>query len=79
MSFTEANITNISNDGFDLALLGSLTNIGPLDAQITFTEPLTITWNDNKIAEIDVPDGELPSSFRYLGRRLKFFFSLRRG
>lgn len=63
VSFTEANITNISNDGFDLALLGSLTNIGPLDAQITFTEPLTITWNDNKIAEIDVPDGELPSSF----------------
>ncbi|KAL1735691.1 hypothetical protein EV714DRAFT_280260 [Schizophyllum commune] len=56
VSFTEANITNISNDGFDLALLGSLTNIGPLDAQITFTEPLTITWNDNKIAEIDVPD-----------------------
>ncbi|KAL1743139.1 hypothetical protein HDZ31DRAFT_83635 [Schizophyllum fasciatum] len=56
VSFTQANITNISNDGFDLALFGSLTNIGPLDAQITFTEPLTITWNDAQIAEIEVPE-----------------------
>jgi hypothetical protein len=31
---------NISNEGFDLQLKGSLTNAGPLDALITFTEPL---------------------------------------
>lgn len=57
LSFTEANITsvwasshdviahkqhsNISNDGFDLNLQGSLINVGPLDALIEFVEPLT--------------------------------------
>lgn len=32
--------SDISNDGFELELEGSLTNIGPLDAQIQFTEPV---------------------------------------
>ncbi|KAH7888371.1 hypothetical protein F5I97DRAFT_2002257 [Phlebopus sp. FC_14] len=40
MAFSEANITNISNDGFDLSLQGSLTNVGPLDALIEFVEPV---------------------------------------
>jgi hypothetical protein len=31
---------NISDGGFDLSLAGALTGIGPLDAVITFTEPL---------------------------------------
>ena len=31
---------NISDGGFDLSLAGALTDIGPLDAAITFTEPL---------------------------------------
>ena len=31
---------NLSNDGFDLALKGSLTGTGPLDALITFVEPV---------------------------------------
>lgn len=56
VSFTQANITNLSNDGFDLTLLGALTNIGPLDAQITFTKPLTVTWNGADIADITVPE-----------------------
>jgi len=33
LKFTAGNITNLSNGVFDLALLGSLTNIGPLDAR----------------------------------------------
>jgi len=40
LQFTEANITNISDDGFDLSLVGSLTGTGPLDALIEFTEPV---------------------------------------
>ncbi|CAA7259257.1 unnamed protein product [Cyclocybe aegerita] len=52
LSFSESIITNISNDGFDLALKGSLTNIGPLDAVISFPEPVTVTWEGKDIAQI---------------------------
>ncbi|ESK92921.1 hypothetical protein Moror_8994 [Moniliophthora roreri MCA 2997] len=55
LKFSEANITSLSDDGFDLALRGSLTNAGPLDAQIEFTEPLTVHWQDNVIATINLP------------------------
>ncbi|KAF5386260.1 hypothetical protein D9615_002421 [Tricholomella constricta] len=55
LKFTEANITNISDSGFDLSLAGSLTNIGPLDASIDFTEPLTVTWQGKDIATISLP------------------------
>jgi len=52
LKFTEANITNISNTGFDLSLAGSLTGVGPLDALIEFTEPVTVTWQGQDIAMI---------------------------
>ncbi|THV03542.1 hypothetical protein K435DRAFT_962414 [Dendrothele bispora CBS 962.96] len=55
LKFDSANITNISNDGFDLALHGSLTNTGPLDANIEFTEPVVVTWQGNNIASIELP------------------------
>ncbi|KAK1218918.1 hypothetical protein PQX77_018360 [Marasmius sp. AFHP31] len=55
LSFSEAIITNVANDGFDLALKGSLTNTGPLDAQITFTEPLVVTWEGSNIATVALP------------------------
>ncbi|KAH8119480.1 hypothetical protein DFH11DRAFT_1722990 [Phellopilus nigrolimitatus] len=55
LTFTEANITNISNDGFDLALKGSLTGTGPLDAEITFVEPVTVNWEGQDIATISLP------------------------
>ncbi|TFY74322.1 hypothetical protein EWM64_g9690, partial [Hericium alpestre] len=55
LKFNEANITNLVNDGFDLALRGSLTNTGPLDAEIAFVKPVTVTWNGNDIAEITLP------------------------
>ncbi|KIK99094.1 hypothetical protein PAXRUDRAFT_30734 [Paxillus rubicundulus Ve08.2h10] len=55
LAFSEANITNISDDGFDLTLQGSLTNVGPLDALIEFVEPLTVTWQGNDIATILLP------------------------
>ncbi|KAH7915074.1 hypothetical protein BJ138DRAFT_1122997 [Hygrophoropsis aurantiaca] len=55
LAFTEANITNISNDGFDLSLQGSLTNVGPLDALIEFVEPVIVTWQGQDIATISLP------------------------
>ncbi|KAF9451269.1 hypothetical protein P691DRAFT_757432 [Macrolepiota fuliginosa MF-IS2] len=55
LAFKEADITNISNDGFDLSLKGSLTNVGPLDALIEFVEPLTVTWQGKAIAQISLP------------------------
>jgi hypothetical protein len=55
LKFTEANITNISDEGFDLSLKGSLTNVGPLDAEITFVDPVKVTWQGHDIAEIVLP------------------------
>ncbi|KAJ6593726.1 hypothetical protein B0H19DRAFT_32612 [Mycena capillaripes] len=55
LAFTEANITNLSDDGFDLSLRGSLTNIGPLDALIDFPEPLSVAWQGQTIAQIALP------------------------
>jgi hypothetical protein len=55
LKFTQANITNLSEGGFDLALVGSLTNIGPLDAKISFPEPVVISWQGNDIATITLP------------------------
>ncbi|CDO73852.1 hypothetical protein BN946_scf185016.g9 [Trametes cinnabarina] len=55
LTFSAANITDISDQGFDLALKGALTGTGPLDAQITFTEPVTVTWDGSDIATIALP------------------------
>ncbi|KAI9463679.1 hypothetical protein BJY52DRAFT_1404720 [Lactarius psammicola] len=55
LTFSAANITNLSNGGFDLALRGALTNIGPLDALIEFEEPVTVTWQGHDIATIALP------------------------
>ncbi|KAK0241921.1 hypothetical protein EDD85DRAFT_820884 [Armillaria nabsnona] len=54
LQFTEADISNISNDGLNLSLRGSLTGTGPLDALITFTEPVTVNWDGQDIALIDL-------------------------
>ncbi|KAL5507074.1 hypothetical protein ACEPAH_6530 [Sanghuangporus vaninii] len=55
LSFNQANITNLSNEGFDLGLRGSLTGTGPLDAEITFVDPVVVTWNGQSIATITLP------------------------
>ncbi|KAF9484474.1 hypothetical protein BDN70DRAFT_872495 [Pholiota conissans] len=55
LSFSEADLTNLSNEGFDLSLKGSLTNIGPLDALITFIDPLNVNWQGKDIATISLP------------------------
>ncbi|EJD03283.1 uncharacterized protein FOMMEDRAFT_168292 [Fomitiporia mediterranea MF3/22] len=55
LTFSQANITNIANEGFDLGLKGSLTGTGPLDAEITFVEPVNVNWNGHDIATISLP------------------------
>ncbi|KAI0631497.1 hypothetical protein C8Q77DRAFT_1218963 [Trametes polyzona] len=55
LTFDAANITDLSDDGFNLSLKGALTGTGPLDAEITFVEPVTVTWNGNDIAAIFLP------------------------
>ncbi|EIW52711.1 uncharacterized protein TRAVEDRAFT_134842 [Trametes versicolor FP-101664 SS1] len=55
LTFDAANITNLSDGGFDLSLKGALTGTGPLDAEITFVDPVTVTWNGNDIASIALP------------------------
>ncbi|KAH8979124.1 hypothetical protein EDB92DRAFT_1821158 [Lactarius akahatsu] len=55
LTFSAANITNLSDGGFDLALRGALTNIGPLDALIEFEEPVIVTWQGHDIATIGLP------------------------
>ncbi|CAD6924941.1 unnamed protein product [Tilletia controversa] len=55
LSFSQANLTQLTDDGFEVSLLGSLLNTGPLDAYIEFQEPVTVTWQGRKIATIDLP------------------------
>ncbi|CDR88214.1 uncharacterized protein SPSC_03875 [Sporisorium scitamineum] len=50
-----ANITSVTNSGFDVSLSGSLTGTGPFDALIEFTEPLTVTWQGRNIAQLTLP------------------------
>ncbi|SPO24995.1 probable conserved hypothetical Ustilago-specific protein [Ustilago trichophora] len=50
-----ANITGVTNTGFDVSLSGSLTGTGPFDALIEFTEPLTVTWQGKNIAKLSLP------------------------
>ncbi|KIJ38952.1 hypothetical protein M422DRAFT_258368 [Sphaerobolus stellatus SS14] len=55
LSFDVANITNISDEGFDISLHGSLLDTGPLDALITFVDPLNVNWQGKDIATIVLP------------------------
>lgn len=50
-----ANITGVTNDGFDVSLSGSLTGSGPFDALIEFTEPLNVAWQGRNIAKLSLP------------------------
>jgi len=55
LTFIQANITNLSDEGFDLSLAGSMTNIGPLDAKISFPEPVVVSWQGYDIATLTLP------------------------
>lgn len=41
---TDGRDRDITNEGFQLSLQGSLTNVGPLDALIEFVDPVTYVF-----------------------------------
>ena len=47
--------SGITDTGFALSLQGSLLGTGPLDAYITFPQPLTVTYAGYNIATISLP------------------------
>ena len=55
LSFSMANITRVTNEGFDVALQGQLLNAGPFDAQIEFPDGVIVNWEGNDIAKIHLP------------------------
>ncbi|WFC96531.1 hypothetical protein MBRA1_003192 [Malassezia brasiliensis] len=55
LSFSMTNITKVRDDGFHLDLQGQLLNTGPFDAQIEFPEGVSVTWEGQSIATIQLP------------------------
>ncbi|KAK0522484.1 hypothetical protein OC834_006266 [Tilletia horrida] len=55
LSFSLANATNLTDEGFDVSLQGSVTDSGPFDAFIEFIDPLTVIWQGTPIATIALP------------------------
>lgn len=55
LSFSVANATKLTDDGFDVALQGQLLNTGPFDALIEFPGGLTVTWSGKDIATVHLP------------------------
>ncbi|KAE8246427.1 hypothetical protein A4X13_0g5797 [Tilletia indica] len=52
LSFSLANLTQLTDKGFEVSLVGSLTNAGPTQAYIEFLDPVVITWEGQNIATI---------------------------
>ncbi|CAD6973942.1 unnamed protein product [Tilletia controversa] len=55
LSFSLANATDLTDDGFVVSLSGSVSDAGPFDALIEFLEPLTVIWQGSAIATIQLP------------------------
>ena len=55
LSFSMTNISKLRDDGFHLDLQGQLLNTGPFDAQIEFPEGVSVTWEGQSIATIQLP------------------------
>ncbi|BGP44010.1 hypothetical protein JCM10449v2_008067 [Rhodotorula kratochvilovae] len=55
LTFTGGNVTDITDNGFKVALTGSLLNAGPFDALIEFPEGVDVLFQNNRIANIELP------------------------
>lgn len=53
--FTQANATNLVNEGFDVSLVGSLLTDAPADAYISFPDGILVDWQGSQIATIFLP------------------------
>ncbi|GJN94719.1 hypothetical protein Rhopal_007810-T1 [Rhodotorula paludigena] len=56
LSFTGGNVTDITDEGFKVALTGSLVNAGPFDALISFPAGVNVFFQGAQIAVIELPD-----------------------
>ncbi|SCV70806.1 BQ2448_3568 [Microbotryum intermedium] len=56
LAFSSGEVDNITDNGFSVALKGSLTNAGPFDALISFPEGVQVIFQGNYIADIALPD-----------------------
>ena len=55
LAFSQANATQLTDQGFMASLRGSLATNAPANALIEFTEPVQIAWQGRNIAEISLP------------------------
>ncbi|KAL8279026.1 hypothetical protein RQP46_008484 [Phenoliferia psychrophenolica] len=55
LSFSSGFVNNVTDKGFTVDLVGSLLNVGPLDALIEFPEGVKVFWQGNHIADISLP------------------------
>ncbi|GAA6027071.1 hypothetical protein JCM8097_006088 [Rhodosporidiobolus ruineniae] len=62
LSFSGGNVTDITDEGFKVALAGSLLNAGPFDALIEFPDGVDVYFQNGKIANIDLPSICSPGS-----------------
>lgn len=62
LSVATADVTDITDSGFNAALQGSLLNTGPFDALISFPNGVDVIFMGNKIATIALPPICAPGS-----------------
>ncbi len=55
LQFSQANATSFTDQGFMVALRGSLGTNAPTNALIEFPEPIQVVWQGRNIAEISLP------------------------
>ncbi|GAA5969858.1 hypothetical protein JCM21900_004182 [Sporobolomyces salmonicolor] len=55
LAFSGGNVTDITDNGFKVALTGSLTDAGPFDALIVFPNGADVYFEGGKIANLQIP------------------------
>ncbi|KAM0750211.1 hypothetical protein T439DRAFT_247618 [Meredithblackwellia eburnea MCA 4105] len=55
LTFTQGLVTNVTDNGFTVALTGSLLDAGPFDASIEFPNGVDVIWDGSMIATIALP------------------------
>lgn len=55
LTFTQADLFNLRKDNFDIHLVGSLSNAGPVDAAISTPKPLSVLYNGKHIGDLTLP------------------------
>ncbi|KAH8925300.1 hypothetical protein BT69DRAFT_1216651 [Atractiella rhizophila] len=56
LQFSQANISQVTDDGFQVDSCSHSCCSGPFDALISFPKPVTVSWEGSNIATITLPD-----------------------